>query len=191
MNKIGAPGRGWVALGVVSASLLAACDTSRPTASSPMAQSPVFNMGSAPGKPTRLPFPNTPFSVPAGVFCSFPVSVTIVENNEVSNTYPPDANGDVLQRITGKLVLGITNGTTNKSINVNVSGPGTNVFHADGSDSFTGYGRSIFFFSSNTIPAGPATFIYSGKSEATITASGQLTLDSQTGHAEDVCAELS
>jgi hypothetical protein len=185
----------WLALSVVSASLLTACDTTRPTAYDPTAsgrtpQSRVFAMGSS-GKPTRSPLPDAPFSFAAGVACTFPLIGTVVENKEVSNTFPTEPNGDVVTHIAGRLVMDITNGNTNKSIEVNISGPGTIVTHVDGSVTFTGLGRSLFFFTPTSIPVGPITFIYSGKTVVDFTASGQATLISQSGNAQDVCAALS
>lgn len=185
----------WLALSIMSASLLAACDTTRATAYNPTVygrtpQSLASAMGS-PGKPTRSPLPDAPFSFAAGAACTFPLIGTVITNKEVSNTFPPDANGDVVQHISGRLVMSITNGNTNKSITVNISGPGTLVFRPDGSVGFTGYGNSVFFFGPTSIPAGPNTFIYSGKTVANFDASGNLTLISQSGNAQDVCAALS
>jgi hypothetical protein len=185
----------WLALSVVSVSLLAACDTARPTESDATAnggtlQSPVAAMGSS-GKPIRSPLPNGPISFPAGQACSFPLLGTVVVNKEVSKTFPPEANGDVLVKISGRLVFDLTNGNTNKTIEENLSGPGTEVFHTDGSVTFTGLGRSLFVFTPTDIPAGPMTFIYSGQTVETITPSGQSILLSQSGNAEDVCAALS
>lgn len=176
-----------LALAVASASLLAACETATPTAD----RAPAFDAGGVPGKPLRSPLPDAPFSFAAGAVCSFPLIGTVLENNEVSNTFPPEPNGDVVQHITGRLVMTLTNGSTNKSINVNISGPGTLVFRPDGSVGFTGYGNSLFFFTSTSVPAGPATFIFSGKTVANFDASGNLTLISQSGNAQDVCAALS
>jgi hypothetical protein len=179
-----------VALAVMSASLLAACYTTMPTADR-MSGTPAFDKGSAPGKPTKSPLPDAPFSFPAGAACSFPLIGTVLANNEVTNTFPPEPNGDVVQHISGRLVMALTNGSTNKSIDVNISGPGTLVFHPDGSVGFTGYGNSLFIFQPTSIPAGPATFIYSGQTVANFTAAGQLILVSQTGNVQDVCAALS
>ncbi len=192
MNRNRATYPTWLALSVVSASLLTACDTTRPTAYDPTVsartpQSPVVAMG----KPIRSPLPDAPFSFAAGAACTFPLIGTVVENKEVSNTFPPEPNGDVVTHIAGRLVMDITNGNTNKSIEVNISGPGTIVTHSDGSVTFTGLGNSLFFFSPTSIPAGPNTFLYSGKTVVFFTASGQETLVSQSGNAQDVCAALS
>jgi hypothetical protein len=184
-------GRTRLALAVVTAFGLAACDTATPTAYNRTAGSPDFDKGSAPGKPIRSPLPDAPFSFAAGVACSFPLIGTVISNNEVSKTFPTAPNGDVVEHITGRLVMALTNGNTNQSIQVNISGPGTIVTHSDGSGVFTGYGNSLFIFTPTSVPVGPMTFIYSGKTVANFDPSGNLFLVSQSGNSQDVCAALS
>src|SRR5437667_12675135 len=89
------------------------------------------SLASASGRPTRLPVPNAynTFDFAAGLACSFELSFTPVVNNEVFTTFPAQANGDVVQQITGYLLERLTNVGTGKSITVNISGPETYVFH--------------------------------------------------------------
>lgn len=186
---------GRLALAAITASLFAACNSAGPTSTDPTAyvrspHSPTSAMGTS-GKPIRSPLPNAPFTVAAGQACTFPLVGTIIASDEVTNTFPPEPNGDVVEHISGRLVLGLTNGNTNQSIQVNISGPGTEVFHTDGSVTVTTEGRSLFIFGPTSIPAGPSTIIYEGRAVEDITPSGQVILVSPGGNAQDVCAALS
>jgi hypothetical protein len=143
-------------------------------------------------KPTRTPFNNQPFTEAAGLACDFPLHGEPLIDQEVVTTFPPDANGDVKQTITGRLVFELSNLDTGKSLVVNVSGPAFAVFHPDGSirADFGGRSGPIVFFPTD-IPPGPKAFINSGRVVVDITPTGQFILVSQSGHEEDVCTALS
>ena len=148
---------------------------------------------SASGKPTRLPVPNSfnTFDFPAGQACSnFELAGAPVVNNEVYTTFPPEANGDVVQLVTGYLLEQVTNVGTGKSIIVNISGPAKFVSHSDGSVTFIGYGSELEAFFPTDFPAGPRTFINYGLLVINITPLDQFILVSQSGHQFDVCAAL-
>jgi hypothetical protein len=142
--------------------------------------------------PTRMPFNNQPFTVPAGQGCAFPLHGEPLIDQEVVKIFPPEPNGDVKQIVTGRLVFELSNLDTGKSLVVNISGPVSAVIHPDGSIRADFGGRSgPFTFSPTDIPPGPKAFINSGQIVFDVTPTGQFILVSQSGHEEDVCAPLS
>jgi len=142
--------------------------------------------------PTRKPTLNQPFTIDAGLACSFPLHGEPVIDQEVTKTFPPEPNGDVKQIITGRLVFELTNLENHKSLTVNISGPVSAIFHPDGSirADFGGRSGPLVFFPTD-IPPGPKAFINSGKIVIDITPTGQFVLVRQSGHEQDVCALLS
>jgi hypothetical protein len=145
------------------------------------------------GKPTRAPLPDASntFDLAAGLACSFEVAAQPVINNEVTTTFPAQANGDVLVIITGRLVEQVTNVATGKSITVNISGPEKVVLHPDGSVTLTALGSSFLILFPTDVTPGPAFLINTGRYIATFSPSGQETVLSQSGTQFDVCAALS
>ena len=150
----------------------------------------VPSVASAGGKPTRSPTGNSPFDFPAGIVCSFEVAGQPLVDNEVTKTFPPLPNGDVVQTISGSLILQLQNVENGKSITLNVSGPGTITTHPDGSQTVIDRGRSLSFFFPTDSPAGPATYLYTGQVVLNFTPDGQQILVRQTGTSEDICAAL-
>jgi hypothetical protein len=151
-------------------------------------------LSAANGKPTRIAITNDQqaFDVPAGVACGFELAGTPVSNNQYIKTYPADANGDVRELINGNLTEQLTNVGTGKSITVNVSGPVTQIVHADGSADVTAGGSLIIGFFAPFNPRGPATFVYTGHTVISFSPIGLLTLVSTTDNDPlDVCAALS
>jgi len=152
-------------------------------------------LSAANGKPTRFAITDEQqaFDFSAGSACSFELAGTPVSNNEYVKMYPVDANGDVRVLINGNLTLQLTNVGTRQSIIVNVSGPGTQVQHADGSIDATLGGSVIVIFVAPFNPRGPATYIYTGHTVLSFAPPfGLLTLVSTTDNKPfDVCAALS
>ena len=91
------------------------------------------------------------------------------------------------------MTLQLTNVDTGKSIIVNVSGPSTQVQHADGSLDATLGGSVLVAFLAPFNPRGPATYIYTGHTVLSFAPPfGLLTLVSTTDNKPfDVCAALS
>jgi hypothetical protein len=145
------------------------------------------------GKPSRVPIPasDNAFDDPAGMDCSFELAGQPVANNEKVTTFPAQANGDVVQIVTGTVKYELTNVDTGKSIMVNTSGPGHITIYPDGSETAVLSGRSLFTFLPTDIPAGPATYLTTGRVVVNETASGQSILVSESGTREDICAALS
>jgi len=146
------------------------------------------------GKPTRVLLTDLQqtFDIPAGGVCNFELAGTPIANNETITTFPPDANGDVREIITGTLKLQLTNVGTGNSTEVNVSGPGTIVLHPDGSASEDLRGNAVILFFPGANPAGPDTQLFTGHTVISIDPAGNLTLVSTTDdHPLDICAALS
>jgi hypothetical protein len=146
------------------------------------------------GKPTRVLITDLQqtFDIPAGGACSFELAGTPIANNETTTTFPPDANGDIREIITGTLELQLTNVGTGNSLDVNVSGPGTVVLHPDGSASEDLQGHAVVLFFPTADPAGPATELFTGHTVISFDPAGNLTLVSTTdNHPLDICGALS
>ena len=86
-----------------------------------------------------------PFGVGAGVWCSFPVNVGVVENKEFQDVVTL-ADGTTITRIRGKLVLSFTNASTGFTIVRNVSGPTTETDHPGGTGILVAEGNNWFAF---------------------------------------------
>jgi hypothetical protein len=142
------------------------------------------------GQPSRAPLNNQPFTLPAGVGCTFPTSYEPIVDREILTTFPAEANGDVRQLITGTLVARLTNLDTLTSIVVNISGPGVVINHPDGSVDLLGGGISAFPFGPTDTPPGPHWWLFRGRLNLTITANGNLVLNSFSGTKEDLCLRL-
>jgi hypothetical protein len=151
-------------------------------------------LSAANGQPTRIAITDEQqsFHFRAGRVCSFELAGTPVSNNQFIKTYPADANGDVRMIITGVLKEQLANVGTGKTIIVNVSGPATEIVHADGSADLTLEGSVLVSYNARFNPRGPATFIYTGHTVFSISDDGILTLVSTTDKEPfDVCAALS
>ena len=92
----------------------------------------------------REPVPFDPFTLPLNR-CGFPIAVGVVSNNEFQDVVTL-ADGTIITRITGKLVLSFTNTVTGFTIVQNVSGPSTEIDHPDGTITEILEGHSWFGF---------------------------------------------
>lgn len=173
--------------------LLASCSGS--ASKSPVPAAPGSGAGvmdqSSGGKPTRVPIPPANTLFPAGSACAFALQLTTISGKEKGTLFPQQANGDQVEEITGSLTASLTNVSNNKSITANLSGPGKVTIHADGSVTFDARGNSFFAFAPTDTPAGPDAFISSGPVDDFFAASGQQTLQSESGTKLDVCNALS
>jgi hypothetical protein len=77
--------------------------------------------------------------------CGFPIDVDVVANKEFQEVTTL-ADGTIITRITGKLVLSFTNTVTGFTIVQNVSGPSTEIDHPDGTITEILEGHSWFGF---------------------------------------------
>jgi hypothetical protein len=138
-------------------------------------------------QPIREGLPNALFTVDASV-CGFAVDVTIPTNREFITTF---SNGK--QIITGALFTTLTNTETQKSVTVNVSGPGTIVTDANGITTFTLAGRSLLFFLPDqlgpgepgilALTSGPVTLVFDQSANI-------LSFDRTSASVQDLCTVL-
>jgi hypothetical protein len=111
--------------------------------------------------------------------CPFPVAIHADINQEFSKEHQ---NGVTI--ITGRLVVTITNTETGESVAYNISGP-VHITSQDGLETQVFLGRSLLF----TPDIG--MLVTSGRAVTTFNPdTGEFTLVSRQGHAEDVCARL-
>jgi hypothetical protein len=111
--------------------------------------------------------------------CPFPVAIHVDINQEFSKEHK---NGVTI--ITGRLVVTITNTDTDQSVAYNISGP-VHITPQDGLETQVFLGRSLLF----TPDIG--MLVTSGRAVTTFNPeTGEFTLVSHQGHAEDVCAAL-
>ena len=149
------------------------------------------SLAAAGGKPIRTPLEPDSDTYPAGLACDFAVTTEDVISNEYDTTFPPDANGDVMTLVTGRLISRVTNVETTESITLNASGPGPIVSHSDGSVTATVHGPSFLILFPGDMPSGPSFVVNYGRYVVDITPDGQFIVQSQTGRQFDVCAALS
>jgi hypothetical protein len=138
-------------------------------------------------QPVREGLPSAPFTLDQSV-CGFPVAFTYPKNNEFITTF---SNGE--QIITGALFATLTNTDTQKSITVNISGPGFFVTDANGVTTLRFAGRSLFYFLPGQLGAGqPGVLILtSGAATLVFDANGNnLSSDITNPSTQDICAAL-
>jgi hypothetical protein len=126
----------------------------------------------------RIPVEIPPDMTVTGV-CPFDVDIHVDINQEFSKEH---RNGVTI--ITGRLVVTITNTETGESVSYNISGP-VHITSQDGLETQVFLGRSLLF----TPDIG--MLVTSGRAVTTFNPeTGEFTLVSHQGHAEDVCATL-
>ena len=99
------------------------------------------------------------------------------------------ADGTETQRITGSLVLSVTNTANGKTIRLNVSGPATTVTAPDGSTTSHSQGRSVYVVNASNLNE-PGVTVSTGETTVTYNSTGEATSFSSAGTVTDVCAEL-
>jgi hypothetical protein len=127
-------------------------------------------------KPSRDPLPAPPTFTISGS-CSFDVRVDILSNKEFITTF---SSGK--QIITGQLFVRLTNLSTGKSIDLNISGPG--IEDLSSPSTFNLSGTSLIFFPGVlALTRGPITL--------TFDAEGNVTSFTQTSSSSlDLCKAL-
>lgn len=132
------------------------------------------------------PNPNSgriPVEIPPDItvtdVCPFPVAIHADINQEFSKEHQ---NGVTI--ITGRLVVTITNTETGESVTYNISGP-VHITSQDGLETQVFLGRSLLFTPDigMLVTSGRAVTAFNPET-------GEFTLVSHQGHAEDVCATL-
>lgn len=140
--------------------------------------------------PSKEPVPFPDVTYPAGLVCSFPVSLHYLENKASAITHFDKAGNVRWIGGHGRLVVRVTNDFSTEAVTLNISGPVKFFLHPDGSVTFEGGGHSIFAFFPTDTPA-MSLLLLAGHVVVTASPTGQLTLISHTGSSRDICAELS
>jgi hypothetical protein len=133
-------------------------------------------------KPGKEPVPAPDVT---GRFCpDFDVLVHALVNKEYAHTF---SSGAAI--VTGTLIVSLTNLSTNKTIEANVSGPG--FFSADGSTFILG-GRSLLYGIAGGLgPGSPPTLeLTSGRTVVSFDPDGNVTGVTETGASTDLCPAL-
>ena len=141
------------------------------------------------GKPVKEPLLLPPVIELPGVCPDFGIVADILVNREYAKTWF-NASGDPVRTITnGTLKVRLTEPDSGTSIVRNISGPGTTIFHADGSSTLTA--RGTWFFPGD-LGAGsePMSFVNTGTIVIHTAPNGIQSIRSRTGRVEDVCATL-
>jgi hypothetical protein len=128
-------------------------------------------------RPTREPFAAGDFVAAAGEACEFPVLVHPTSSKEFLLTF-----GDGRALFAGQLELEITNLATDKTIALNISGPG--FFSSDGT-TVTLRGRHLLV---GTFPGGEPRLSVTGGVVVIDLATGAIL--SEAGHSTDLCPIL-
>ena len=145
-----------------------------------------FVLAASAGKPDRffLPTSDTVLSGP----CSFDVNYEVLGNKEYGIAF---SDGRLL--ITGSFKVRLTNLSSSKSLDVNISGPGIIRFGDDGSLSVTAWGNWLFFFLPGMF--GPGTpgqlLLTSGLTTEVLDANGNVVSWNPPNKTTDACALLS
>lgn len=102
----------------------------------------------AAAKPSRDPLeiPEEFLVFPAGTACEFPVHAEILLNREYIKTWT-DADGNPTRdQINGSLRVRLVNDLTGDFVDLNVGGPGRDLYHGDGTMTVVFLGRSLPIF---------------------------------------------
>ena len=126
---------------VTAVALLGAPAAAGAATAAPLVRTPVTD-------PLGSGSPNGSITLPANQYCVFPVGVAVVTNNEFQDVTTL-ADGTVVQKITGNLVLSFKNDTTGKTIEKNVSGPSAMTIPPAGNVTFRGQGLNWLAFGPN------------------------------------------
>jgi hypothetical protein len=140
----------------------------------------------------RIPVNAEAFVIPADS-CGFLIDVGVVEDKEYIVKTAEGRDGSLTLRVTGKLILSLTNvSDRSKTFVRNVSGPAWATFFADGSSLYRSQGQGFGF---NT-PADqettglPGIFFFSGNLTGLFDSDGSAVSTTITGRVEDGCALL-
>ena len=102
----------------------------------------------AAAKPTRVPveIPGNFLAFEAGTACEFPVHIEVLVNREYIKTWFDDEGNPIRDQINGSLRIRVFNDLTDESVDLNVGGPGRNLYRGDGTviQLFHGHGLPIF-----------------------------------------------
>jgi hypothetical protein len=124
-----------------------------------------------------------------GDVCEFGVLVGPIRSRGHQVTFPEDTDGTIQQRITGQLIVRLTNTTSGESVVRNITGPVDFWFFADGTAASLNRGHALaflFFFEEG----GPALWYHSGSILWAVDTDGNFSVVRQPGISEDLCQTL-
>ncbi len=142
--------------------------------------------------PTTVTAPVTAFTVTGS--CSFDVLLAPKSpqtNQEKITTFFDQAHNERFQLVTGALQVVLTNVSTGKSVDLNISGPTQVSPLPDGSLKVVNLGPTLFLFQPGVAPSLPLLALIQGRTESMFDALGNYSLLSVQGTVADVCALLS
>jgi hypothetical protein len=124
-----------------------------------------------------------------GGYCPFPVSVDYVTKQRAQDSTNPD--GSTSQRVTGYAFATVTNLSTGKALDYQVSGPGVWTYYPDQAFAFEGGGVNIFWTEyGKSYPGVPQLNYITGHVSFHVNATGLTTSYQLSGSSTDVCAAL-
>jgi hypothetical protein len=114
------------------------------------------------GKPDREPIEGGSFVVSDA--CEFDVLFEELTNREFFTTFYDKDGNPTRMLITGSLKAQLTNMSNNKSMQVNISGPGHIALNEDGTETYLSGGTWLIFLSPSDVPSfEPRMFLFSGR----------------------------
>jgi hypothetical protein len=141
-------------------------------------------------KPVREPLPSESFVTSDA--CEFDVYFEVFTSRSFITTFFDTDGNPTRMLITGALKGQLTNLSNNKSMDVNVSGPGRVILNEDGTE--TWYSGGTWFlglYPEDAPDFQPRAFLYSGKMVLEIGGGNITSITLAGGHLVDVCAALS
>jgi opacity protein-like surface antigen len=128
---------------------------------------------------------------PAGVACTFAITVTGTNDNRVMEEFT-DAEGNVRFLAAGRgSDLTFSNDETGATFSLKGNGSvTTTTVSVEGSTTVQSTGHNVLILFPTDIPAGPSTTLYTGRVTYTVDTEGVFRLVSASGRTLDICAEL-
>lgn len=136
--------------------------------------------------------PDWQVEFPAGVACTFPLTISGIGTSQVYREFPVrDGVVRVLNAGRGSANT-YTNMDTSASFTSKANGSvlSTTTTLADGSSTSALTGHTVVIMFPTDVPAGPTTTLYTGRVVLRADAAGVTTLVQESGRALDVCAAL-
>jgi hypothetical protein len=149
----------------------------------------VAGPAAAGGKPQHFLITDYSFSYPAGLTCSFAVSVAVETSGLRQTFFPVQANGDQVMQINGHSKVTLTNATSGKSVAVGTGGRANFTQYADGSYAIDITGSVVGGYFPTDV-GGPGLFYFVGHLQDTADSSFNILTHQTTGTVQDLCAAL-
>ena len=138
--------------------------------------------------------PDAVFDFPAGLACDFPLRLEVFASPLRVFREFRDKNGNVVRILTaGKgNTLVFTNLDNNETLTLNTHGSVEHItLNPDGTQTQSITGHNVLTLFPTDVPPGPSTTLHLGRVVFIVDTLGVFTLQSVSGRATDICAELS